>query len=196
VTATTSLITSDSIDNIINDSGLSTPVSLTSTHARLGNFFFAGQLTSTTDHITFNLNGSYSLAGFSLWAGNKSNNLKTATIQSSTDGTNFTNIGSSSFLSLPFSSTARIPAQQIVFDSPVTAAYVRFLPLTNFVNTNGGVLNTTDNSVVGLGEVKFNSASDSATSVPEPVTILGTLTAVGGSAALKRRLRGVKSKSL
>ncbi|WP_310425656.1 PEP-CTERM sorting domain-containing protein [Chamaesiphon sp. VAR_48_metabat_135_sub] len=62
---------------------------------------------------------------------------------------------------------------------------MRFQVLSNY----GGGNNT------GLSEVQFNSA-DSATSVPEPLTILGTLTAMGGDATLKRRLRGVKSKSV
>jgi hypothetical protein len=39
-------------------------------------------------------------------------------------------------------------------------------------------------------EVQFDSASASTTSVPEPVTIFGTLMGLGGGAALKRRLRG------
>jgi hypothetical protein len=61
---------------------------------------------------------------------------------------------------------------------------VKFQVLSNYGGFAGGT---------GLSEVQFNSAS--ATSVPEPFTILGTLTAVGGGAALKRRLKGLESKA-
>ena len=66
----------------------------------------------------------------------------------------------------------------------MTASFVRFNVLSN-----QGV-------GIALAEVQFNSASATATAVPEPFTILGTLTAVGGGAALKRQLKGVKSKSV
>jgi hypothetical protein len=57
------------------------------------------------------------------------------------------------------------------------------------------VANNYTGNAVGLSEVQFDGTA--AAPVPEPMTILGTLIGVGGSAALKRRLKkDDNSKSL
>jgi hypothetical protein len=182
------------INNIVNGVGLTgnTP-SLTGTHL-LGDRFnsWLGN-PSGGDLITFNLNGQYRLAGFSLWnltanntfvvdgvnLGNNTFGVNGVNIFTSTDGNNFTALAGAP---IQFAIGSSGVPEQFSF-APVTASYVRFRVLSNY-----GARYT------GLSEVQFNSAS--ATAVPEPFTILGTLTAVGGGAALKRRLRGVKSKSV
>jgi F5/8 type C domain len=189
VTASTDMGTFDPIVNIndvANGSGLSA-LSLTATHseAEFGNAW-GSDVGTTTGNITFNLGGQYSLAGFSLWnfnpGGASPSGINGVNIQTSTDGTTFTNVaGAPTQFAIASSLTAE-PAQQFSF-APVNAAFVRFNVLSNHGNTQ----------FTGLDEVQFNSAA-SATAVPEPLTILGTLTAIGGGAALKRRLKGLQSK--
>jgi hypothetical protein len=187
VTATTNLsVGFGNINNIVNGSGLpgNTP-SLTGTHAvsTNSNAWF-GSL-STGDQITFNLNGTYDLAGFSLWNYQVNNTIgiNRAFILTSTDGTNFTPLAGPPASFAIGANFAPESPEQFNF-TPVTASSVRFQVLSNY---SGGI-------TAGLSEVQFNSA-DPATSVPEPLTIFGTLTAVGGGAALKRRLKGIELKS-
>jgi hypothetical protein len=183
------------INNIVNGVGLpgNTP-SLTGTHlpgdrlnSWLGN-------PSGGNLITFNLNGQYSLAGFSLWnltanntfivngvnVGDNNSGVNGVNVLTSTDGNTFTALAGAP---TQFAIGSSGVPEQFSF-APVTTSYVRFQVLSNF-----GARYT------GLSEVQFNSASASASAVPEPVTIFGTLMGLGGGAALKRRLRGVKSKS-
>jgi F5/8 type C domain len=138
--------------------------------------------------ITFNLNGTYSLAGFSLWNFNADNTVgvKGVNVLTSTDGTNFTTVSGAPTQFAIGANFAFESPEQFSF-TPVTASYVRFQILSNYGFTLFG-------NATGLSEVQFNSAS--ATSVPEPVTILGTLMGFSSGAALKRQLRGVKSKSV
>jgi F5/8 type C domain len=173
------------IDYIVNGSGLSS-LSLTATHSSSAgsrNAWVSNNGT-TAGNITFNLNGVYSLAGFSLWNFSFFNNfgVKGVNVLTSTDGITFTNVaGAPTQFAIGAANVPESP-EQFSF-APVTASYVRF-----------NVLSSQGSPAAGLNEVQFNSA-DSATSVPEPFTILGTLTAVGGGAALKRRLKGIESKS-
>jgi hypothetical protein len=174
-----------SINNIVNGSGLSS-LSLTATHAQAIPTNAWGSITQT-GNITFNLNGLYSLAGFSLWNFNFASlfpvGVNGVNVQTSTDGSNFTPvIGAPTQFAIATNSINENP-EQFSF-APVDAAYVKFNVLSNY---GGGF--------TGLAEVQFDG-SPAATSVPEPVTIFGTLMGLGGGAALKRRLRGVKLKSV
>jgi F5/8 type C domain len=177
------------IDDIVNGYGLpgNTP-SLIGTHDRrvTTTNAWAGSL-DTGNLITFNLNGTYSLAGFSLWNFNGTNTVGVngVNVLTSTDGTNFTSVAGAPTQFAIGADVAPVSPQQFGF-TPVTASYVRFQVLSNYGFTDFG-------NATGLAEVQFNSAS--ATSVPEPLPILGTLAGVGSGAALKRRLRGVRSKS-
>jgi F5/8 type C domain len=173
------------INYLVDGSGLSS-LSLTASHSsNISDLNSWGAASGTaTGNITFNLNGVYSLAGFSLWNYSNYNpaGVKNVNVLTSTDGTNFTAVaGAPTQFAIGAANVPESP-EQFSF-APVTASYVRF-----------NVLSTYGFDTAGLNEVQFNSA-DSATSVPEPFTILGTLTAVGGGAALKRRLKGIESKS-
>jgi hypothetical protein len=184
VTATTNIGGNpDSLNNIVNGAGLpgNTP-SLTGIHVRgsSGNNWVGGRVTGD---ITFNLNGYYSLDGFSLWNfnGNNRAGVKGVNILTSTDGTNFTTVaGAPTQFAIGASGVSESP--EVFSFAPVDASYVRFQVLSNY--GFGGS---------GLSEVQFDG-SPTTTSVPEPLTILGTLMGFGSGAALKRRLRGVKSK--
>jgi hypothetical protein len=174
------------INNIVNDSGLSTPIGFDSTHAAgaSSNVWSASAITPIID---FNLNGSYSLAGFSLWNYNSSNNrgVKDVTIQSSTDGINFTAISGAPTQFAIGNFNAVVSPEKFAF-APVTASYVRFVVSSN----HGSAIST------GLAEVKFDGSPVATTAVPEPLTILGTLAGLAGGAGLKRRLKADKSKSV
>ncbi len=177
------------VNSIVDGSGLpgNTP-SLTGIHATYipADNGWWGSLTNG-NLITFNLNGTYNLDGFSLWNFNGDNTIGVngVNVLTSTDGTNFnTFIGAPTQFAIGANNAPESP-EQFSF-APVTASYVRF----QILNNHGFPTN-----FVGLSEVQFNSAPV-ATAVPEPVTIFGTLMGLGGGAALKRRLRGVKSKSV
>ena len=84
------------LDTTINGAGLpgNTPA-LTGIHAaRDSNPINTWAGDQFTGNITFNLNDTYNLAGFSFWNYNGGNDIgiQGVTIQSSTDGTNFTTI--------------------------------------------------------------------------------------------------------
>jgi F5/8 type C domain len=187
VTATTDIIqeqTLSAIDNIVNGSGLSS-LSLTATHiVATRTTGWASASGASTGNFTFNLNGLYSLAGFSVWNWNNFNlyGVNGVNILTSTNGTDFTAVAGAPTQFARGASFATQSAEQFSF-APVTASYVRFNVLSN------------QGSGIALAEVQFDGTAASATAVPEPFTILGSLTAIGGGAALKRRLKGVKSKS-
>jgi F5/8 type C domain len=187
VTASTDMGTNfGNINNIVNGSGLPGNIpSLTGNHPIVAENTAWWSSVNLGNNITFNLNGTYSLAGFSLWNAPWIIGVKGVNVLTSTDGTNFTTVaGAPTEFARGVDNTnieSTLP-EQFSFD-PVTASYVRFQ-----------VLNSHGTPVAGLSEVQFNS--DSATSVPEPLTILGTLTGLGGGAILKRRLKVFKSKSV
>ena len=166
---------SNSINKMVDGSGLSS-LSLDATHApasALSNAWFSSG--TTTGNITFNLNGLYSLAGFSLWNFNGFNQtgIKDVTITTSTNGTNFTTFaGTPTQFAIGANNAAESP-EKFSF-APVSAAFVRFQVLNNY-----------GSNVTGLSEVQFNDTA--ATAVPEPFAVIGTL--VGGTAALRLRKR-------
>jgi F5/8 type C domain len=175
-----------SINSIVNGAGLSS-LSLTATHEVAEGFSLNGWASvgnANTGNFTFNLNGLYNLAGFSVWNWNNNNfyGVKNVNILTSTDGINFTAVAGAPTQFAQGANNASESPEQFSF-SPVNAAYVRFNVLSN------------QGDGIGLAEVQFDSAS-AATSVPEPLTIFGTFIGLGGGAALKRRLKGIKSKSV
>jgi F5/8 type C domain len=191
VTATTDMgnfLPDIDINGVVNGAGLSS-LSLNATHAAPDFESSWGSTNQvTTGNITFNLNGLYSLAGLSLWnLGSFASGINEVNIETSTDGTIFDLVKGAPAQFALGTSTPQDPGQfspqQFSF-APVNASYVRFKVLSN----HGDAFFT------GLSEVQFNSAS--AAAVPEPVTIFGTLMGLGGGAALKRRLKGIKSKSV
>jgi hypothetical protein len=175
------------INNMVNGAGLPGNIpSLTGIHDRPGFNSWNSSSPITTGNITFNLNRTYSLAGFSLWNFNAFSVLgvKDVNVLTSTDGTNFTSVtGAPTQFAIGSESAPESP-EQFSF-APVTASYVRFQVLSNYGSSYA----------TGLSEVQFDGTL-AATAVPEPFTILGTLTGLGGGAALKRRLKAFKSKSV
>jgi hypothetical protein len=189
VTVTTDMGSNRGVDinNMVNGAGLPGNIpSLTGIHDQPGFNAWSSSRFNTTGNITFNLNGTYSLTGFSLWNFNAFSivGVKDVNVLRSTDGTNFTSVtGSPTQFAIGAESAPESP-EQFSF-APVTASYVRFQVLSNYGST----------FVTGLSEVQFDG-TPAATAVPEPLTILGTLTGLGGGAALKRRLKVFKSKSV
>ncbi|CCI26616.1 Coagulation factor 5/8 type, C-terminal [Microcystis aeruginosa PCC 9808] len=152
------------IINTVNGVGLpgNTP-SLTGNHAQADFNAWAGS--QSTGNITFNLNGSYSLAGFSFWNLNNPGNtagIKDVTVQSSSDGTTWTTITGAP-VQFAIASNAPIPPAVYSF-SPVTASFVRFVVASNW---GWAGPNT------GFSEVQFNGTP---TPVPEPSSLLALLT--------------------
>lgn len=153
------------IINTVNGVGLpSNTPSLTGNHATaIGGNAWLSAANIATGNITFNLNGSYSLAGFSFWNFNRdifSGGIKDVTVQSSTDGTTWTTIAGAP---VQFAIAANAPiAPEVISFSPVTASFVRFV-----VASNWGFSST------GFSEVQFNGTP---TPVPEPSSLLALLT--------------------
>lgn len=161
------------IINTVNGQGLpgNTP-SLTGTHALAAFNAWAGS--QSTGNITFNLNGSYSLTGFSFWNLNNPGNtagIKDVTVQSSTNGTTWTTIAGAP---TQFAIAANAPQSPEQFSfSPVTASFVRFV-----VASNWGFSGAT-----GFSEVQFDG-----TPVPEPSSLLALLAFGLGGVSLRKRL--------
>lgn len=168
VTASTDMGTLDGdITRTVNGAGLpgNTP-SLTGAHqtANDTNSWLGNQ---STGNITFNLNGSYSLAGFSLWNHNNSTlvGIKDVTVQSSTDGTTFTTItGAPTQFAIGPSSSGGPFNPEVFSFSPVTASHVRFVVTSNW----GGLF-------AGLAEAQFNGTTPPPQPVPEPSSLLALL---------------------
>ena len=160
------------IINTVNGQGLpSNTPSLTGAHqtATEGNAWLGNQ---STGNITFNLNGSYSLDGFSFWNWNNNNlvGIKDVTVQSSTNGTTWTTIAGAP---TQFAIAANAPQSPEQFSfSPVTASFVRFVVSSNW----GG-------SFAGFSEVQFHG-----TPVPEPSALLALLAFGLGGVSLRKRL--------
>ena len=149
------------IINTVNGVGLpgNTP-SLTGNHAQADFNAWAGS--QSTGNITFNLNGSYSLAGFSFWNFNRdlfSGGIKDVTVQSSSDGTTWTTIAGAP-VQFAIASNAPIPPAVYSF-SPVTASFVRFVVASNWGFSSSG-----------FSEVQFDGTP---TPVPEPSSLLALL---------------------
>jgi hypothetical protein len=161
---------STNIANTVNGAGLpSNTPSLTGSHAAatVTNAWFG---TALTGNITFNLNGSYSLAGFSFWNfnGQRTVGIKGVTVQASTNGTTFTTIaGAPTQFAIAAANFAAENPQTFSFSSPVTASFVRFVVASNWGST-----------ATGFSEVQFNGTPaqpPGPQSVPESSSLLALL---------------------
>lgn len=157
------------VDTVNGDGLPGNNPSLTGNHAlSAGGNAWISALGTSTGNITFNLGHAYSLNGFSFW--NLSGLVRNAgingvTVQSSINGTNWTNIvGAPTSFAL---GNLILPQSPQVFSfSPVTASFVRFVVNSN--HQSGlipGFLRST-----GFSEVQFNG-----TKIPEPSSLLALL---------------------
>ncbi|MFN6272291.1 MAG: discoidin domain-containing protein [Microcystis sp.] len=157
---------STNIANTVNGAGLpSNTPSLTGNHATaIGGNAWLSAPNIVTGNVTFNLNGSYSLAGFSFWNLNNPGNtagIKDVTVQSSTNGTTWTTIAGAP-VQFAIAANAAIPPAVYSF-SPVTASFVRFVVASNWGWTGPNT---------GFSEVQFNGTP---IPVPEPSSLLALL---------------------
>lgn len=171
VTASTNMATGNgSLANTVDGAGLPGNVpSLNGLHA-LASSSNAWLSSNPFGDITFNLNGTYNLAGFSFWNLNRNvtSGIKNVTVQTSTDGVNFATVaGAPTQFAIGVSNALQLP--EIFSFSPVEASFVRFT-----VASNWGRAGT------GFSEVQFEST-------PEPTSILGLLVVSGGLLFIQRR---------
>lgn len=123
--------------------------------------------------ITFNLNGSYNLSGFTFWnLGGSSAELtrqgiKNVTIEySNNGGTTWSTLsGAPSMFAQGTSSPTTSQAPQQFSFASVAATNVRFTNLSNF----GGFTGSTNNRI-GFSEIQF-----AGTKIPEPSSLLALL---------------------
>ena len=175
------------IGNTINGVGLSS-LSLTATHdATTPSNSWVSSLRTLIGNITFNLNSTYSLSGFSFWnqngggpGSNGSTGIRNVSVQTSTDGINFIPLAGGSTQFSQVSGSENLPPEIFNF-TPVDASYVKFVVFSNWGDTRE----------TGFAEVQFNGTQ----SVPEPSEVLDTLAfgAFGTGYLLKRRLKKHKS---
>lgn len=186
VTASTNMgeFAAGTLNLTVNGAGLpgNTP-SLTGNHVPStfsGSWLSAGG--SPTGTITFNLNGSYNLAGFSFWnfigdLPQSINGINGVTVQASTDGTTFTTIGGAPTQFAQVTATTPQPPEQFSF-TPVQASFVRFVVNSNY---DGNPVTT------GFSEVQFDGTPVTQ-SVPEPSTLVALLTLGLAGFSLRKRL--------
>jgi hypothetical protein len=133
---------------------------------------------SQLGHITFNLNGTFSVSSFRVWNYNENTNfaysnrgVQTLKISTSIDGVNFTpqiNPATNTLIWTfdPAPTDPSYTGQVINFPTPLTAAYMRFDILTNYgVDPEDSV----DHRFVGLSEIRFNMCPVSC--VPPPANM-------------------------
>jgi hypothetical protein len=185
VTASTTISTQWALNNAVNGQGLlgNTP-SLTGVHGESlnGNSWRSNILSNTegttipSGTITFNLNGSYNLSGFTFWnLGGGSTALtrqgiNNVTIEySNNGGTTWSTLsGAPSMFAQGTSgspATSQV-AQQFSFAS-VAATHVRFTNLSNF----GGFTDPATQNRIGFSEIQFAAG----TKIPEPSSLLALL---------------------
>jgi len=184
VTASTNISTQWSLNNAVNGQGLpgNTP-SLTGDHGEslIGNSWRSGILTNTqgttipSGTITFNLNGSYNLSGFTFWnlgggsAELTRQGIKSVTIEySNNGGTTWSTLSGApmSFTQGTFGFPGTNQTPQSFSFASVAATNVRFTNLSNF----GGFDDPGANNRIGFSEIQF-----AATKVPEPSSLLALL---------------------
>ena len=132
---------------------------------------------SVTGNITFDLGGSFDLAGFSFWNYNGTNTagIQNVTVQSSTDGVIFTDIvGAPTVFAIGNSSAPQDP--ELFSFTPVTTSFVRFVVGSNYGSGAG----------TGFAEVQFDGTPAATQTTPEPGVLLGLL-AVGTVGAVSRK---------
>ncbi|TRU81572.1 MAG: discoidin domain-containing protein [Microcystis novacekii Mn_MB_F_20050700_S1] len=187
VTATVTNVTSDvnwNIANTVNGLGLQGPPanvpSLTGNHltSTVQNAWrsVAGQTSGT---ITFDLKRVYNLAGFTFWnmGGSQvisAQGIRNLTIQSSTNGTTWTNIvGAPTSLTRGANTTTSFIPSDVVSFAPVYASFVRF----NVTSSYG--IGTT--ARIGFSEIQFRA-------IPEPSSTLALLALGLAGIGLRKRI--------
>jgi hypothetical protein len=182
VTASTNMGSSQGLDiaHIVDGSGLSS-LSLTATHAfaDLGNAWASSDLV-VTGQVNFDLHGTYTLLGMSVWNYNFDNRfgVQGVSVSTSTDGVTFTPLagGPTTFSQGAF--RASEGPQRFAF-GPVTAAFVRFDISSNY----------SAGRHTGLSEVAFDGTAVT-TGAPAPPTLLLGLVGAGVTSVARLRRRG------
>ena len=181
VSATTNMgnLTGFDIAHIVDGSGLSS-LSLTATHATVTALNSWDSAVGTlTGQVTFDLHGTFTLVGMSVWNFNANNTVgvQGVGVSTSTDGVTFTPLAGGPTTFAQGASVASEPPQQFAFGA-VVADFVRFDILSNY-----GIINT------GLSEVGFDGTLV-PTAVPVPPTLLLGLVGAGCVARLRREPAG------
>lgn len=192
------------IINTVNGQGLlpSNTPSLTGNHVASNNIPTAwrsvalGNAPGSTipgASITFNLNGTYLVSGFTFWNfGGSSAALTRQGIRNVTveyfDGTNWLAAPGAPTIFTQGLFNATTPADQIAqpytFTTPVTATQIRFTNLSNF-----GTLADVNNKI-GFNEVQFDGTvpPPPPTQIPEPSSLLALLAVGLGGVSLRKRI--------
>ena len=174
------------IQNVVNSSGLDS-LSLTATHAGgSASDIWDSSLGIGTGTISFNLNGQYSLQGFSVWNYNYGYELsvKEVNISTSKDGITYTPLSGAPTQFAQGANGAAEAPEQFAF-APTLANYVRFSVLSNYW---GGF------PLTGLSEVQFDGTpTTTPTAVPTPALLPGLIGL--GVAALRKRKAEAASKA-
>jgi hypothetical protein len=183
VTATTNMGSGfgSDIAHIVDGSGLSS-LSLTATHAiAIPSNSWTSAGGTLTGQVTFDLPGTFTLVGMSVWNFNGSNTagVQGVSVSTSTDGVTFTPLLGGPTTFAEGLNAAPEPPQQFTF-GPVVADFVRFNITSNYGDT----------AATGLSEVGFDGTPGTP-AVPVPPTLLLGLVGVGcaGGARLRRRGR-------
>ena len=166
------------LDATVNGVGLpgNTPA-LTGIHAAFTSTppnIWAGN--QATGNITFDLNDTYDLAGFSFWNYNNASTIgiQGVTVQSSTDGINFTTIPGAPTVFQPTDNPEPEVPEQFSF-TPVTASFVQFIVNSNYGNP----------VATGFAVVQFDGTLPTPPKTPEPTTLLSLMLFGGGLFASK-----------
>jgi hypothetical protein len=156
--------------NLINESGLSSPVGLTSTHSTSFSQQWMANSGDTTPTLTFDLGTQKSVSSAYIWnyCYSSTRGTKTFDLSYSTDGNSWVNLVNGGSLSMYSSDSS---CETFNF-STVTARYMKM-----DITENYGYSYST-----GLAEVKFEAAA-----IPEPATF-GLLGLFGGCIFALRRI--------
>ncbi|TRU26092.1 MAG: PEP-CTERM sorting domain-containing protein [Microcystis aeruginosa Ma_MB_S_20031200_S102] len=189
------------IDNTVNGQGLLAPPgntpSLTGNHTSSQDIATAWrsaeltepQGTTISGEILFDLNGTYSVSGFTFWNFGGANiflasqGIRDVTVEYF-DGTSWLPvIGAPTTFAL--GQIGDVTTQQLpqTFSfAPVTAQQIRFVNLSNFTNAPLGG----SNNKIGFSEVQFNEAVPAQ--IPEPSSLLALLAVGLGGVSLRKRI--------